>query len=80
MTKYAGYVDRQDLEVNRLKSMESKRIPQNLDYKLIPSLRTEARQKLDSIRPLTIAQASRISGVSPSDIGLLMVWMKKSND
>jgi tRNA uridine 5-carboxymethylaminomethyl modification enzyme len=47
-----------------------------LDYAKVPSLRTEARQKLEKIRPTTLGQASRISGVSPSDIGILMVWMK----
>ena len=80
MAKYAGYVERQEFEVNRLKSMEEKNIPISLDYRSIPSLRTEARQKLESIRPRTIAQASRISGVSPADIGLLMVWMKRSTN
>lgn len=75
--KYAGYIERQELEVLKFKSMEAKRIPQWLDYREIPSLRTEARQKLEKIRPSTLGQASRISGVSPADLSLVMVWMKR---
>jgi tRNA uridine 5-carboxymethylaminomethyl modification enzyme len=75
--KYAGYIQRQDAEVARFRSMEEKRIPDWLDYSVIPSLRTEARQKLLKIRPLTIGQASRISGVSPADLSLVLVWMKR---
>lgn len=75
--KYAGYIERQESEVARFKSMEEKQIPDWLDYDSVPSLRTEARQKLQRIRPTTIGQASRISGVSPSDISLVLVWMKR---
>ncbi len=75
--KYEGYIARQEVEVEKLKSLEDKQIPSWLDYAKVPSLRTEARQKLTKIRPATLGQASRISGVSPSDVGILMVWMKQ---
>jgi tRNA uridine 5-carboxymethylaminomethyl modification enzyme len=58
--------------------LESKRIPDSFDYDLVPSLRNEARQKLSKIRPATLGQASRISGVSPADISILMVWLKRA--
>jgi tRNA uridine 5-carboxymethylaminomethyl modification enzyme len=76
-TKYEGYIARQELEVAKLKGLEDKQIPSWLDYSKVPSLRTEARQKLAKIQPSTLGQASRISGVSPSDVGILMVWMKQ---
>jgi len=76
-SKYEGYVDRQEAEVGKLKSVEQKQIPNWLKYDQIPSLRTEARVKLEKIRPATLGQASRISGVSPSDISVLMVWLRK---
>jgi tRNA uridine 5-carboxymethylaminomethyl modification enzyme len=76
-TKYAGYIDRQEVEVEKFKSLESKQIPDSFDYSLVPSLRTEARVKLQKIRPHTLGQASRISGVSPSDVAILMVWLKR---
>jgi tRNA uridine 5-carboxymethylaminomethyl modification enzyme len=75
--KYEGYIERQQNDVERLKSLENKQIPDWMDYSLIPSLRTEARAKLQKIQPGTLGQASRISGVSPADISLLMVWMKR---
>jgi len=75
--KYEGYIARQEIEVNKLKSLEDKQIPSWIDYTRIPSLRTEARQKLTKIQPATLGQASRISGVSPSDVGVLMVWLKR---
>jgi tRNA uridine 5-carboxymethylaminomethyl modification enzyme len=75
--KYEGYIDRQDAEVSKFKAMEEKQIPPWIDYAQIASLRTEARQKLLKIRPQTIGQASRISGVSPADISLVLVWMKR---
>jgi tRNA uridine 5-carboxymethylaminomethyl modification enzyme len=74
--KYEGYIARQEVEVAKLKGLEDKQIPPWMDYTKVPSLRTEARQKLAKIQPGTLGQASRISGVSPSDIGILMVWMK----
>jgi tRNA uridine 5-carboxymethylaminomethyl modification enzyme len=75
--KYAGYIDRQEAEIGKLKSLEDKRIPDAFDYSTVPSLRKEARQKLTTIRPATLGQASRISGVSPADISILMVWLKR---
>ena len=74
--KYEGYIARQEIEVAKLKTLDDKQIPSWMDYSKVPSLRTEARQKLAKIQPATIGQAARISGVSPSDIGILMVWMK----
>ena len=75
--KYEGYIARQEIEVAKLKGLEDKQIPPWLDYAKVPSLRTEARQKLAKIQPATLGQASRISGVSPSDVGILMIWMKQ---
>lgn len=75
--KYAGYIDRQESEVNRFRSLEGRRIPDWIDYQSITSLRTEARQKLTKIRPTTLGQALRISGVSPADVSLVMVWMRR---
>lgn len=77
--KYAGYVSRQEIEAERLKSLEDKEIPQDFDYETMPGLRTEARMKLKQIRPRTIGQAARISGVSPADISLIMVWLKRGS-
>jgi len=76
--KYAGYVERQELEVARAKKLEDKNIPPTFDFTTVPSLRLEARQKFATIRPATIGQAARISGVSPADISILMVWLKRS--
>jgi tRNA uridine 5-carboxymethylaminomethyl modification enzyme len=75
--KYAGYIDRQQVEVEKLKNLEHKQIPSSFDYSGVPSLRFEARQKLSKIRPMTLGQASRISGVSPADLSILMVWLKR---
>jgi tRNA uridine 5-carboxymethylaminomethyl modification enzyme len=75
--KYAGYIDRQELEIEKFRALEDKAIPDWLDYASVPSLRTEARAKLGKIRPATLGQASRISGVSPSDLAILTVWIKR---
>ena len=75
--KYAGYVDRQHGEVEKFHNMENRRIPENFDFDAVSSLRTEARQKLTKIRPENLGQASRISGVSPADISVLMVSLKR---
>jgi tRNA uridine 5-carboxymethylaminomethyl modification enzyme len=77
--KYAGYIDRQEVEVEKFKALESKQIPDSFDYAAVPSLRTEARVKLQKIRPQTLGQASRISGVSPADIAILAVWLKRGS-
>jgi tRNA uridine 5-carboxymethylaminomethyl modification enzyme len=76
--KYAGYIDRQELEVQKFKKLEDKSIPDTFDFSTVPSLRLEARQKFAKIRPATIGQAARISGVSPADISILMVWLRRS--
>ncbi|MCD6339504.1 MAG: tRNA uridine-5-carboxymethylaminomethyl(34) synthesis enzyme MnmG [Verrucomicrobia bacterium] len=76
-TKYAGYIHRQAADQERFRALESKQIPGWIDYDQIPGLRIEARQKLKEIRPVTLGQASRISGVSPADLSLVMVWMKR---
>ncbi|HKQ39997.1 MAG TPA: FAD-dependent oxidoreductase, partial [Verrucomicrobiae bacterium] len=75
--KYAGYIDRQEAEIEKFRALEDKPIPEWLDYATVPSLRTEARTKLQKIRPVTLGQASRISGVSPSDVAILTVWIKR---
>ncbi len=76
--KYEGYIARQETEVARFKDLELKQIPAGFDYSLVPSLRQEARQKFLAIRPATVGQAARISGVSPADISILLVWLKRS--
>lgn len=76
MIKYEGYIERQKRQVEQYKKLENKRIPDNINYFTIGSLRKEAVQKLDSIRPASIGQASRISGVSPADISVLLVYLK----
>ncbi|MGH7971969.1 MAG: tRNA uridine-5-carboxymethylaminomethyl modification enzyme MnmG/GidA, partial [Limisphaerales bacterium] len=75
--KYSGYIARQQAEVEKLKSLEDKEIPAGFDYSVVPSLRAEARQKFREIRPKTVGQAARISGVSPADISILLVWLKR---
>lgn len=74
--KYAGYIKRQLAEVAQFKKMESRLLPENVDYSEIYGLRIEARQKLNKIRPKSLGQASRISGVSPSDISVLIIWLE----
>lgn len=75
--KYSGYIQRQADEVERFKSLEEALIPAWIDYDHVPSLRMEARQKLGKIKPATLGQASRISGVNPSDISIVMVHIKR---
>ena len=74
--KYEGYISRQIKQVEQYKKLEKKKIPADFDYDKVPSLRIEARQKLKKIKPVSIGQASRISGVSPADINVLVVFMK----
>ncbi len=78
--KYAGYIERQQRQVEQFKKTEQRKIPENLDYDEVPSLRIEARQKLKQIRPENIGQASRISGVSPADISVLLVYLKQNRE
>lgn len=75
--KYDGYIRRQLKQVEQFKKLEAKKIPENLDYDAVGSLRIEARQKLKEYRPVSIGQASRISGVSPADISVLLVYMEQ---
>ena len=78
--KYEGYIQRQQDEVERFRTLEEKKIPEWFDYDNVKSMRKEARQKLSNIRPATIGQATRISGVAPSDIGILLVWLKRGRN
>ena len=75
--KYAGYIERQEIEVEQFKKMEGRSIPDWIDYDQISGLRTESRLKLKEIQPATIGLASRISGINPTDVSLLMVWIKR---
>ncbi len=77
--KYEGYITRQEAAVERLKQAESKRIPSSLDYECVNGLRAETRQKLGKVRPETLGQASRISGVTPADIALLSIYLRKGS-
>ncbi|MCM3091921.1 MULTISPECIES: tRNA uridine-5-carboxymethylaminomethyl(34) synthesis enzyme MnmG [unclassified Cytobacillus] len=75
--KYEGYIEKSLQQVERLKKMENKKIPENIDYDDINGLASEARQKLKEVRPLSLAQASRISGVNPADISILLVYLEQ---
>ena len=77
MLRYEGYIKKQIGEVEKLRKLEDKKLSETLDYNSIGGLRLEARQKLSEIRPLTVGQASRISGVSPADINVLLVYLEK---
>lgn len=76
--KYAGYIKRQEREIEEFRRMENRRLPPQIDYDAVPGLRTEARQKLARIRPENFGQAGRISGVSPADVTALMIWVEKN--
>ena len=75
--KYEGYIEKTKKEVERLISLENKKIPKDIDYDKVGNLATEALEKLKKVNPTTIAQATRISGVNPSDIAVLSVYLKK---
>ena len=75
--KYQGYIKRELSEVERQKKLEDKRLPADIDYKSIVGLRLESAEKLDKIRPMNIGQASRISGVNPADISVLLIYLGK---
>ena len=77
LIKYDGYISRQIKQVENFKKLEKKKIPENFNYDEVPSLRIEARQKLKTYNPISIGQASRISGVSPADISVLLVYMEQ---
>lgn len=74
--KYEGYINKALQQVEKLRKVEEKRIPDCIDYDDVPNLAIEAKQKLKDVRPLTIGQASRISGVNPADISILMVYIE----
>ena len=74
--KYEGYIVRQKKQVEQYKKMDQKMIPKDIDYDAVPSLRLEARQKLKLFLPVSIGQASRISGVSPADISVLLIYLE----
>jgi len=76
--KYAGYLARQEKQVAEFKKEESRLLPADIDYETIGGLRLEARQKLAEIRPMSIGQASRISGVSPADIAVLLIYLEQN--
>jgi tRNA uridine 5-carboxymethylaminomethyl modification enzyme len=76
--KYSGYISKQESQIGRFKRLETMALPEDMDYASIAGLRLEARQKLDEIKPLSVGQASRISGVSPADISVLIVWLEKT--
>ena len=75
--KYQGYIEKQLAQVEKFKRLENKKLPDNIDYEDVDGLRIEARQKLSLQRPVSIGQASRISGVSPADINVLLVYLEK---
>ena len=77
IVKYEGYINKCEKEIEKMLKLEEKQIPKDIDYSKVKNLATEARQKLEKIRPLTIAQATRISGVNPSDISILAIYLKK---
>ena len=75
--KYEGYIVRQKRQVEQYKKLEKKMIPADLNYDDVPSLRLEARQKLKEFRPVSLGQASRISGVSPADVTVLHIYLER---
>jgi tRNA uridine 5-carboxymethylaminomethyl modification enzyme len=75
--KYEGYLSKALEQIEKTKRLEDKLLPEDINYLAIDGLRIEARQKLDKIRPRSLGQASRISGVNPADIAVLMVYLKK---
>ncbi len=77
--KYQGYISKSNQQVERMKKMENKVIPDQIDYDEISGLATEAREKLKQVRPLSVAQASRISGVNPADVSILLVYIEQGN-
>ena len=77
--KYVGYIKLQKEQVEKFKKLENKILPENINYDEIKGLRIEAKQKLNKIRPNSIGQASRISGVSPADISVLLIYLEQTN-
>lgn len=77
MSKYEGYIDKQLKQIDQFKKLENRKLPEDINYSSIDGLRLEARQKLDAIKPVSIGQASRISGVSPADISVLLIYLEQ---
>ena len=77
MSKYEGYIDKQLKQIDQFKKLENRKLPEDINYSSIEGLRLEARQKLDAIKPVSIGQASRISGVSPADISVLLIYLEQ---
>ena len=77
--KYEGYINKAKKEVNRMHELEDVKLPDDIDYNKVPNLASEARQKLEQVRPISVGQASRISGVNPADISILLIYLKKGN-
>ena len=77
MIKYEGYISKQMKQIDQFRKLENKKLYETLNYSEIEGLRIEARQKLDDIKPTSIGQASRISGVSPSDISVLLIYLEQ---
>jgi tRNA uridine 5-carboxymethylaminomethyl modification enzyme len=75
-TKYSGYIERQAAEVERFGKLEQRPIPASFDYAAIPQLRVEAREKLGRIRPANLGQASRISGITPADLAIILIYLQ----
>ena len=78
LIKYAGYIEKAKRQAAKQIKMEEKHIPENINYDDVRNLALEARQKLSQIRPLTIGQASRISGINPADISVLLIYLKQN--
>ncbi|MBR6360211.1 MAG: tRNA uridine-5-carboxymethylaminomethyl(34) synthesis enzyme MnmG, partial [Clostridia bacterium] len=76
--KYEGYIKRQQAQINEMKRLEVQQIPDGIDYSSIEGLRLEAREKLSKVKPETVGQAGRISGVSPADINVLTIWLERN--
>ena len=78
--KYEGYISKQLAQIEQMRRFENKKMPKNTDYSQIRGLRLEAAEKLNRVKPLSLGQASRISGVSPADINLLAVWLHQETE
>ena len=78
MIKYEGYISKQMKQIDQCRKLEKKKLSPDLDYDEIEGLRIEARQKLNAIKPTSIGQASRISGVSPADISVLLIYLEQA--
>jgi tRNA uridine 5-carboxymethylaminomethyl modification enzyme len=77
--KYEGYIVREQLAINKAEAGQAFPLPSGLDYTMLPGLRREARQKLGEVRPLTFGQAARISGITPADLAIVQIWLRKAS-